>query len=161
MKRGLDALFAKQEASRKAAVQAQKTEEEYEAAALRRFVELRDKIIRPAMEAMGNYLKKKGYASQIVVEDEGIKERRDTQPLLVPSSIRMNLGPAALAPTGLIPHLTVTCDKSDGRVAFSYGTFSGRSGGGESGSAGEADLSEVTEDLILKKLMMVIEKIVR
>jgi hypothetical protein len=159
MKKALDAIFEKQEAADKAAARARTTAEEEQAAALKQFLDLRDSVIRPAMEKMHDYLKRRGFDSEIIVEDEGFKTVHG-QPTMMPSSIKMKLGPAVRASNAQAPYLMVACDKARARVDFRFSTFSAGAGG-ESGSSGEAGFDEVTEDLIQRKLLAVIEKIVR
>jgi hypothetical protein len=58
------------------------------------------------------------------------------------------------------PTFTVFCDKSKQRVRFHDRTMMpGR--GGSAGSSGEADLTEVTTDLIQAKILDVVEKAFR
>lgn len=138
----LDAIFAKHEAS-KAALQTAHTEAEDKAAAfLRAFNEKRETVIRPAMAAMGNYLKGKGYDFSISTEDD--KPSPDGRGRPTPASIRftMFLGKER-HPLYEHPGFAIICEKNQQAVRFHENTTSpGR--GGRSGGAGEAKLEDVT-----------------
>jgi hypothetical protein len=81
IKKGLDDVFAKHEASRKAAAERQQAIQTKEEAFLKEFLEKRDSIIRPAMEAVGQYLKEKGYSSEITTEEDGYS--KDLRSILI------------------------------------------------------------------------------
>jgi hypothetical protein len=124
IKKGLDDVFAKHEASRKAAAERQQAIQTKEEAFLKEFLEKRDSIIRPAMEAVGQYLKEKGYSSEITTEEDGYSQDGARRP--VSASIRFTIYPdrGAGYPRERFPGLAAICDKSGGRVVFHESTLS-------------------------------------
>jgi hypothetical protein len=132
----LDAVFEKHEASKRIAALAKQTGETKESEFLRAFLEARETIVRPAMQAIGEYVKSKGYDFSISTREEGY-ERAEPGRRYIPASIALQLYLGG-TPRGAqeAPGLTVICEKSNQRVWFHENTIGG-SRGGHSGSAGE------------------------
>ena len=88
----LDVLFQKLNDRKRSEVEAQQVEQSKEALFLKEFKEAQDRVIRPAMEEIGAYIKSKGFDYQILVEDDRIS-KDDGRPRYVPASIKVRLLP--------------------------------------------------------------------
>src|SRR5262245_29928479 len=146
----LDGLFEKLNDRKRSEAEAQQVKESKEDLFLKQFKEVQDRVIRPAMEEIGAYIKSKGFDYQVLVEDDRIS-KDDGRRRYVPASITFVFYPDQRGyPTHAFPGLTVICEKTQQRVRFHESTISpGR--GGYTGGAGETALSELTASLIQSK----------
>ena len=149
----LDELFAQGAARELAAGQADEVRETEEEKFVRSFIEKRDAVIRPAMEAFGEYVTDKGLAYEITVIESGFGRTsggntREKQPLIEITFFRGE----KRHPRDDYPGLRVMCRKQSRSVHF-HERAMWPFGGGHAGSAGEASLEAVTEDLVHQKLL--------
>ncbi|RTM05674.1 MAG: hypothetical protein EKK31_15030 [Hyphomicrobiales bacterium] len=155
----LDTIFAKHQKTKDAALEAKKKGEDTATSFLKAFLEKREKVIRPAMEAVGEYVKGKGYAYQVSTEDD--RPSPDGRGRHTPASIRLTIflenGRGQLHEH---PGYSVICEKAQQKVRFHENTTSlGR--GGHSGPAGESKLEDVTSDTLQAGILKVIEEVFR
>ena len=153
----LDAIFMHHAVLRQADAKRMRAVDERESAALSAFAKVRDDIIRPAMEEMGEYVKAQGYIYTIDTEADGV----GPDSAYNKADIRLTLyvdGRRARKEDQ--PGLTVFCDKSRGLAQFHARTFtSGR--GGHAGLVGEFEIAEVTTALVQEKILAVIAEVFR
>lgn len=159
IKSKLDAAFHRHEASKRAAATAKREAETAEQVFLSEFVKARDTIIRPAMEEVGQYVKDKGYGYEVSTEDD--KPSLDGRSRSTPASIRLTIFlDDRHHPMRENPGFSVICEKYERKVRFHESTMSpGR--GGHAGSAGEAALTDLTNDMIQEKILKVVAEIFR
>jgi hypothetical protein len=148
----LDELFAQGAARERAAGEAEEVRETEEEKFVHSFIKKRDAVIRPAMQAFGEYIANKGLAYEITAAESGFERTsggdREDEPLI---EITFFKGEKR-HPTNDYPGLRVMCRKQSRSVHF-YERAMWPSGGGHAGSAGEASLEAVTEDLVHQKLL--------
>jgi hypothetical protein len=149
----LDELFAQGAAREQAAGEAEDARETEEEKFVRSFIEKRNAVIRPAMEAFGEYVTNKGLAYEITAAESGFErtsggDTRENEPLI---EITFFKGEKR-HPRNDYPGLRVMCRKQSRSVHF-HERAMWPSGGGHAGSAGEASLEAVTEDLVHQKLL--------
>ena len=153
----LDAIFTHHAIVRRADTKRMRTVDAREAAALEAFAKVRDEIIRPAMQEMGEYVKTRGYTYTIDTEADGVGpdsayNKADIRLTLYVDGRRSRKEDQ--------PGLTVFCDKSRGLAQFHARTFtSGR--GGHAGLVGEFEFAEVTTELVQEKILAVIAEVFR
>ncbi len=149
LKRQLDELFSKREAAKStAAVQKQATESK-EAAFLREFVAVQDQVIRPAMQEIGDMLSAKGFKFNITSrKEESDPDNRQR------ASIECVFYDAADDDWDphQCPKFSLICQKEKGNVLLHASTIAPRRGGA-SGPVGEYKLSDLTADLVQKKIL--------
>jgi hypothetical protein len=155
----LDAAFERHEASRRAVTEAREVKETKEQVFSRSFSELRDSLIRPAMEEIGQYVKGKGYSYEISTEDEHVAT--DSRSRSTSASIKITLFlDERKHPEYEMPFLSVIAQKERQNVRFHESTMvPGR--GGASGPAGETSLAEITPQLIQEKILKVVSDVFR
>jgi hypothetical protein len=149
----LDELFAHGAARSRAAGEAEEVRETEEEKFVRSFIEKRDAVIHPAMEAFGEYVTGKGLTYEITAADSGFERKsggntREDEPLI---EITFFKGEKRHPRTDY-PGLRVMCRKQSRSVYF-HERAMWPFGGGHAGSAGEASLEAVTEDLVHQKLL--------
>src|SRR5277367_2949995 len=71
---GFDAVFEKHDESKRALAAAKQALETKESDFLRGFLHAADTMVRPAMEAIGNYIQAKGYDYRIATREDGHEE---------------------------------------------------------------------------------------
>ena len=153
----LDAIFMHHTVSRQADARRMRAVDEKEEASLKAFAKLRDDIIRPAMEEMGEYVKAQGYTYTIDTEAAGIGP--DGVPNKADIRLTFHIDGRRSRKEDQ-PGLTVFCDKSRGLAQFHVRTFtSGR--GGHAGLVGEFEIAEVTKELVQEKILAVIAEVFR
>jgi len=154
----LDAIFDRHEASKRAAAQAKQVVESKEEAFVRAFNEASDKIIRPALEEVGKHAKARGISYEISNEEDKLPTGREPGRS---ASIAITFFPGEKKyPPTEFPALTVFCEKHKQRVRFHERTMMpGR--GGHAGPTGEADLPQITADLIQQKILDVLSQAFR
>jgi len=153
----LDAIFQHHEAAKRIASQKQEEKETKEQQFLREFLDAREKIIRPAMQEVGEYVKAKGYNYEISTEDERIPA--DGRSGSTDASIRLTIFTSEKnRPRHEFPGLTAYCRKRDQRIGFHSSNIAPERGG-SAGPAGDAALSEITADLIQEKLLKVVTEV--
>jgi hypothetical protein len=138
IKSKLDAVFAKHDESKRKAAEAHNKESSF----LRAFLNVREETIRPAMDEVGEYVRGQGYTFRISTEEDGLSKGGTNRP--IPASIKIEF-PIGEPPTYDIPvpSFKVICEKDTQRVLFHENTT-----GGQSSSAGDASLSELTGDIL-------------
>jgi hypothetical protein len=151
IKSKLDAVFAKHDESKRKAAEAQHKESSF----LRAFLDAREKTIRPAMVEVGEYVRGKGCTFRISTEEDGLS--KDGTNRLIPASIKIEFcigePPTYEIP---VPSFEVICEKHTQRVLFHENTT-----GGQSSSAGDASLSELTGDMIQERILAVVAEVFR
>jgi hypothetical protein len=157
VKQQIDAVFKAREDRAQRAYEVYQEKEDKATAFLARFLAHRAAVIKPALESIADYLRTKGVDSKI--------EEANDQHSQQGASITISLPEAALDRSGHSsidkqPHLTVVCDKHAQLVRFHQSTMSANSGG-HMGSAGEAKLEDVTEDLVHQKVLTVVTDVFR
>ncbi|BBE51978.1 hypothetical protein OYT1_ch2465 [Ferriphaselus amnicola] len=157
LKTELDAIF-NSHAETKKQIEHQKSEREVrEEAFVQSFYGLRDSLIRPTFERIGEYIKAKGYKYHIETSEEQTDpEGRYQSPSI---SIRFLVGEdGSHYRSHEYPHLSVICEKGFSKLRFHESTISpGR--GGHAGGAGDATPTELTADLINQKVLKVIREV--
>jgi hypothetical protein len=155
-KKSLDAIFAKHDATKKAAAKIQEDAKAAESASLAKFLEIRESVIRPAMTMVGEYVKSKGYAYEIHTEEDDVSRSRDRNRIFSASiQISFLKGISQTYEMGNFPFLSVSCDKTEGSVHFVRSTmYPGR--GGQSGPAGTAAIEDITQDLVQAKILEIL-----
>jgi hypothetical protein len=151
VRRALDVLLDKHDDAKRAEEKKQAAEQHARNEFVRQFVETRDTIIRPAMQAMSDYLKERGHSLYISVDD-------GSQPSRLRHSITLHSTMGGSDSGGNCPHLTAICDAYRHKVDFHVSTISA-SRGGFAGGDGEAELSQITEELITAKMAKVIQEL--
>lgn len=158
MKSSLDAIFARHEAANVKQEEAKKAIETNEAEFVRSFMADCEAIMRPAMLSMADYLKGRGYDSEITTAQDGFHA---TQQRPIEASIKLTIFvDERRSPSNDMPSFSILCDKYKGRVRFHESTMSPRRGG-RSVSAGDANLSDVTEELIHGKILKILDAVFR
>lgn len=157
LKTELDAIF-NAHAETKKRIEHQKSEREVrEEAFVQSFYGLRDSLIRPTFESIGEYIKAKGYKYHIETSEEQTdREGRYQSPSI---SIRFLVGEDGRHyRSHEYPHLSVICEKGSSKLRFHESTMSpGR--GGHAGGAGDTTPTELTADLINQKVLKVIREV--
>lgn len=155
----LDAMFAKHRASKDAAFEAAEKAEDKAASFLATFLEKRESVIRPAMVAMGEYVKDKGYAYEVSIEED--KPSHDGRGRHTPASIRLTVFlEKGRYPIHDHPGFSVICEKGQQNVRFHENTTS-PGHGGHSGPAGQAKLEDLTADTIQQGILKVFAEVFR
>ncbi len=154
----LDAVFARHTAARQAEADKKHAIETNEAAFLRQFLDARHSVMRPAMQAIGDYVKAAGYDFAIATREDGDDASSGDQ-RSHPASIRLDLllGDTP-APPQEAPGFMVTCDKVKRLVRFHESTIR-PAGGGRAGPCGEADLTALTADRLQQEILHVVEEL--
>jgi len=158
IKNSLDEIFTRHEASKRNAEQQQKKKQSEDAEFLKSFLDVQESVIRPAMLAIAQYLKARGYDCEITTERDGFHA---TEQRPIEASIKLKMFTDERRHSRHdTPCFSVTCEKNAKRVRFHESTLSpGR--GGKAGTSGHAALSEVTEELIQQKVLKIIEEVFR
>jgi hypothetical protein len=150
IKSKLDAVFAKHDESRRKAAEAQHKESSF----LRAFLDACEKTIRPAMVEVGEYLRGKGYTFRISTEEDGFSKDGKNR---IPASIKIEFPIGGLSTYDIpLPSFEVICEKHTQRVLFHENTT-----GGQSSSAGDTSLSELTGDMIQERVLAVVAEVFR
>ena len=153
----LDAIFRRHALSKQGRAERLTIIDERETAALKAFTTVRENLIRPAMQEMGEYVKAQGYTYTIDTEADGFGPDRAYNKADIRLTIYVD-GHRSRKEDN--PGLTVFCDKSRGLAQFHARTFtSGR--GGHSGLVGEFEIDEVTKELVQEKILAVIAEVFR
>jgi hypothetical protein len=152
----LDAIFERYELSKQAEAERTRFDAESEEAALKLFAAVRDNVIRPAMEEIGEYVEAKGYTYTIDTRPDAV--RADGTPRKAYIRLTFNIGDSARREDH--PGLTVFCDKSRSFAQFHARTCrSGR--GGKAGLVGEFEIGDVTREIVQAKILALIDEVFR
>jgi hypothetical protein len=156
IKSKLDAILDRHDAAKRAAAEAKRVAENKEQAFIREFLKICDTVIRPAMEEIGNSVSVRGISFRISNQDA------------IPSDPRRGggQGPSIAItffpgqqeyPEHDFPAFTVFGNKYKQNVTFHERTMMpGR--GGSAGPSGEANLAELSSDLVQTKILNVLHK---
>lgn len=155
-----DAIFARHNAVQRAAADKKHAIETKEAVFLRQFLDARETVMRPAMQAIGDTLKANGYDFGIVTSEDG-DDAREGEQRARQASIRLEflLGEAP-EPPHEPPGFMVSCDKGKQLVRFYESTIR-PGGGGRAGPCGETELSGLTADRLQEEILHVVEELFR
>ena len=150
----LDDIFNARAKRIEAASNAQRELEVKQDATVQEFLELRDSIIRPALEALAQKLSDKGQECKIFETQDG--EQVSGLPRGATIGIRFLMDSGAQYGRGNeYPHLTLALEKAAKKVQFYSSTMvPGR--GGMAGGDGSAGFGEVSEELINRKALKII-----
>ena len=158
IKSELNAIFQKHNANKRAAA-AKQTKESKEVAFLKQFLDVRESVIRPAMQAIGEFIKGQGYDYEITTEEDGFRTEGPSHPLgLIPASICLHIMVGPNSRSDANPSFKAICDKNAQVVSFHENTITPRRSGRASG-AGTALLSEIDQELVQKKILEVIREV--
>ncbi len=118
----------------------------------REFMNLRESVIRKAMETCGQYLQQRGYGFEISTDDAKV----DSRGVSSDASITLNFfkGRRTLE-LHKYPHLKVISKPDNGEVVFHMNTI-GPVGGGQSGMCGTYPMSALNEELVQERFVHVI-----
>jgi|GEM_PF-915507 len=125
------------------------------------FSRIRDNIIRPAMEEIGNYMKQKGHSFNIIES----KEQFDSRLKIYKGSrgIIMTILPSGFNPSDFsnsnIPSLGFYADMRTRKIEITENNVMPH-WGGTSGSKDSAELSELTKDYVQKQILQLLKTIV-
>ncbi|MGA2550257.1 MAG: hypothetical protein ABSF50_08910 [Burkholderiaceae bacterium] len=129
-----------------------------EAAFLLEFIECGEFIIKPAMEAIGEYARAKGLESRIESTEMG--NGTSWNAVSPEYSIRFILGENQFGPEYQQPYVRIVCDLHSQKANFHESTI-GPGRGGHSGQTGSVPLDEVTEDLVHSRILRVLAEILQ
>lgn len=157
LKTALDEIFVAHDEKKRQLAKKKSERELIEQAFVDEFYKCRDSIIRPTFEAIGEYVKTKGYNYRIdTVEEQRDRDGRYQSPSI--SIIFLLGGGDTYSRINEYPHLTVNCSKSSSTLTFFESTMSpGR--GGHSGSAGETTPNKITAELINAKVVAILKQV--
>jgi hypothetical protein len=121
-------------------------------------------LMRPALEKISQYLEKQGMQSRIEDTDEvdanGVRSVQQTAiSIHFETGDKPAPGRAPFDPTDRKPYLSVVCNKHAQRVYFHESTV--MPGSGVTSSSGSVTLDELTEELIQRKVMAVVQAVLR
>ncbi|WP_124358337.1 hypothetical protein [Pseudomonas orientalis] len=155
----LDDIFNARAERLNAASNAKRELEIKQDATVQQFLELKEAIIRPTLEALAQKLSDRGQECKIFETQDG--EQVSGLPRGASIGIRFLLDSGAQFGRGNdYPHLTLALEKAARKVQFYSSTMvPGR--GGMAGGDGSADIGEVTEELINKKALKIIADVFR
>lgn len=150
----LDDIFNARAERLDAASKAQRELQVKQDATVKEFLEVRESVIRPALEALAQKLSDRGQECKIFETQDG--EQVSGLPKGATIGIRFLLDSGAHYGRGNdYPHLTLALEKGPRKVQFYSSTMvPGR--GGMSGGDGTADFGEITEELINRKALKII-----
>ena len=151
IKSKLDTAFAKLEEAQRDAAEEKAVAETKAEAFRKRFLDVRESMIRPAMEEIGQYIRSKGYDFDITASD-GDKNGAASIKLTIIEGPRSGFYRPGANPT--LPGLSVHCLSEKQVVGFHENTI-GNYGGHASG-AGEFTLEQLTKDLVQDKVANVL-----
>ena len=145
----LDAAMSNKEQQAKAAeAKSKETQREIDAF-LAEFKELRTRVIRPVMVDISQYLQGRGHASEIDEREEEVLPNRTRQNAEIRLWITPNAQVAARTPNH--PSIGFTANVHGKKIIVQASTMQpGR--GGASSSKGEYSISQITMDLVEKKI---------
>lgn len=157
LKTELEAIFNAHGETKKQAERQKSEREQREEAFVQSFYAIRESVIRPTFDTVGEYVKAKGYKYQIENNEESSDRDGRYQPPSI--SIRFLVGENDRHYRAHeYPHLSVICEKGAAKLRFHESTMSpGR--GGHAGGAGDTTPSEITPDLINQKLLNVLREV--
>lgn len=156
LQNSIDAIFDRHEAAKQAAVAAAEKRKSQEELFVEEFLAVRAGVIRPALERVAQLVKDRGYDCEVVDQDTAQRpggspgEPMATLRILVERSDRHTEH----------PHLSDICDRLQRRVRFHESTIWGNRGG-HGGPAGDAALSEVTDQLVFTKAVKLLGEVFR
>src|SRR5919106_873344 len=153
-KAALDGIFAKHDQRKQAEQRATDERKTTEAKFLEKFLQVREGIIRPALEEIGEYVKGKGYDYEIVTRDDSDPHSKRGTTASIGIQFKRASNDLNLTYGASSPNFSVISEKGAQRVRFHENTMM-RSGGGHSGPAGESKLEEVTPDKLQKMLLKI------
>ena len=159
VKSKLDQVFQAHQQALSAAEQAKVVRRTKEDQAVQDFYQARETIIKPAMQAMGDYLKSNGYAFVISQEDDASSAQRSSGR----ASITLMFSLTSQTPSrggSEFPHFSAALYKDSAKVVFGESTISPGKGGYSSG-CGEALISELDPNVIQAKIADTIAKAFR
>lgn len=127
------------------------------------FYELREKVIRPAFEKLGQLLTERGHEYKIEKTDYSISseykyEKPSITMEIYPDGLASYKNPTSYSIQRYFPHVGFVAEKLKFNTYFHVSTISPNKGG-HAGSEGEYSLDEITEDLIFEKCIKVFKEI--
>ena len=153
----LDTIFRRHALSKQAEAERIRVFDDREAASLKLFTMVRDNVIRPAMEEMGEYVKAQGYTYTIDTEADGVGPDGTSNTADIRLTFYLD---SRRSRREDYPGLTVFCDKSRGLAQFHVRTLAaGRRG--RAGLVGEFDIADVTRELVQEKILALIAEAFR
>lgn len=158
LRNSLDGIFAKYEAAGGTAATALDVAERKNAKFLADFIDKRETVLRPVMEATGRFLFGKGFHYEIVGNEDGVDG--------FGREIEARIGLIVIKPPRLhrledYPGLTAICEKRSKLVRFrSRGQWPGQGGRG-TGASSVMTLQELTCTAVQEKLLDVLAELFR
>lgn len=154
----LDSLMEKYEQKLAEAQKRQEQSKSKEDAFLNEFKRLQKDVIRPVMEDIGNQLKARGHHYRIDTEEKSVDSGgRSRDP-----KISIYIFPTGTNPIGYSPDRTPSVSfiaTGYKKKIWVYGSDMMPNSGGSSGSIGEFNAEEITNDLVEKKILEVFKRV--
>jgi hypothetical protein len=157
LKAELDAIFSSHERATALIARQVEDKDQRERQFIARFEALRESLIKPVFQEVGELVKARGYDYRI----ESWDERRDESGR--PEGPQVEIGfltePEGYAASkGPYPRFTIIAEKYASRVRFKESTVTpGRTG--RSGEAGECTLEALTRDLLEERLVALLREV--
>ncbi len=157
LKLELDALLDNYEIRKKKQQEEYRIQKREEDRFLKRFLLVREQVIKPAMQEIGELLKKRGKNNRIVEEDESVDTKGKLKEARISMFFLMRQQKQGHR-LNQYPLVAFIATKSKKRVWVHERTI-GPDRGGHSGNAGEYSLEQISMDLVQQKIMKVLREL--